>query len=252
MRTHGACSGICTSTQGQYALGVQAHDEANKLESEKKAASPKLASEQPKSIVEQSSQPQITLSVGANVYSVAFSPDGTRIATGSYGATAKVWDAQSGKELLTLKGHSSSVNSVSFSPDGKRIVTGSYDDTAKVWDAQSGKELLTLKGHSQSVNSVALSPDGTRIVTGSCDATAKVWDAQSGKEHAHVRRPSGGILAGRCTQLPFRRMARALLLPALTTQPRYGTRRAEKSCSRSKGIPTVLTQLPFRRMARVL
>src|SRR5260370_17543285 len=86
-------------------------------------------------------------------------------------------------ELLTLKGHSSSVNSVAFSPDGRRIVTGSYDHTAKVWDAQSGKELLTFKGHSDSVNSVAFSPDGTRIA--SCGAggdTAKVGDAHSGKE----------------------------------------------------------------------
>jgi sugar lactone lactonase YvrE len=119
--------------------------------------------------------------VGSNVNSVAFSPDGTRIVTGSSDATAKVWDAQSGTELLTLKGHSSTVNSVAFSPDGTRIVTGSSDYTAKVWDAQSGKELLTLKGHSYNVYSVAFSPDGRRIATCSVDA-AKVWDAQTGKE----------------------------------------------------------------------
>ena len=83
---------------------------------------------------------------------------------------------EGGKELLTLKGHSSAVYSVAFSPHGARIVTGRDDDTAKVWDAQSGKELLTLKGHSSSVNSVAFSPDGKRIVTGSYDGTVKVWD----------------------------------------------------------------------------
>ncbi len=79
---------------------------------------------------------------------MAFSPDGQRIVTGSADQTAKVWDAASGKELLTLKGHGAQVRSVAFSPDGQRIVTGSRDQTAKVWDAASGKELLTLKGHS--------------------------------------------------------------------------------------------------------
>ena len=102
--------------------------------------------------------------------------------TGSTDATAKVWDAKSGQELLTLKGHFYGVNSVAFSPDGTRIVTGGADATAKVWDAKSGKELLTLKGHSDNVNSVAFSSDGRRIVTGSYDHTGKVWDAHNGKE----------------------------------------------------------------------
>ena len=116
------------------------------------------------------------------VLSVAFSPDGQRIVTGSRDNSAKVWDSASGKELLTLKGHGSEVRSVAFSPDGQRIVTGSEDQMAKVWDSASGKELLTLKGHGSGVASVAFSPDGQRIVTGSYDQTAKVWDSASGKE----------------------------------------------------------------------
>src|SRR5205814_250664 len=123
---------------------------------------------QPKSIAEQSSRLQLTLRVGSNVYSVVFSPDGTRIVTGSADATAKLWDAHSGKELLTLKGHSHGnyavAFSVAFSPDDTRIVTGSADGTAKLWDAQSGKELLTLSTGS-SVYSAAFSPDGRRIAT---------------------------------------------------------------------------------------
>ena len=93
-------------------------------------------------------------------------------------STAKVWDAQSGQELLTLSGHSNLVLSVAFSPDGGRIVTGSEDKTAKVWDAQGGKELFTLRVGSP-VNSVVFSPDGTRIVTGSDDGKARVWRADN-------------------------------------------------------------------------
>jgi WD40 repeat protein len=67
------------------------------------------------------------------VNSVAWSPDGKRLATGSSDKTAKVWDAASGQELLTLRGHDGSVTSVAWSPNGKRLATGSYDKTAKVW-----------------------------------------------------------------------------------------------------------------------
>jgi WD40 repeat protein len=67
---------------------------------------------------------------------VAYSPDGKRIVTGSVDDTAKVWDADTGRELGTLTGHTDRVNSVAYSPDGKRIVTGSWDKTAKVWQVE--------------------------------------------------------------------------------------------------------------------
>jgi len=109
------------------------------------------------------------------VKGVAFSPDGQRLATASWDGTAKVWDTESGNELLTLRGHSLAVNGVAFSPDGKRLATASYDQTAKVWDAASGQELLTLKGHDSFVKSVAWSPDGKRLATASDDGTVQVY-----------------------------------------------------------------------------
>ncbi|MDP6451027.1 MAG: hypothetical protein QF773_09430, partial [Lentisphaeria bacterium] len=75
-----------------------------------------------------------------SVNSVAFSPDGRLIASGSWDETIKVWDSASGREVMTLTGHSHWVNSVAFSPDGKRLVSGSYDATVKVWPAHDWQD----------------------------------------------------------------------------------------------------------------
>ena len=72
----------------------------------------------------------------------AFSPDGSRIVSGSYDNTVRVWDAMNGDELKSLSGHTSGVNSVTFSPDGSYIVSGSDDNTVLVWDAMSGEDHL--------------------------------------------------------------------------------------------------------------
>jgi len=128
-----------------------------------------------------------------DVHSVAFSPDGKRIVSGSGDNTLKVWDAESGAELMTLRGHKEYVKSVAFSPDGKRIVSGSWDNMLKVWDANSGAELMTLRGHVSYLESVAFSPDGKRIVSGGWDVTLKVWDADSGDELMTLRGHRGDL-----------------------------------------------------------
>ena len=84
-----------------------------------------------------------------DVTSVAFSPDGARVLTGSIDKTAKLWDAGTGKLLRTFTGHTSGVWSVAFSPDGGRVLTGSGDHTAKLWDAGTGELLTTFKGHTE-------------------------------------------------------------------------------------------------------
>ncbi|KIK36383.1 hypothetical protein CY34DRAFT_811336, partial [Suillus luteus UH-Slu-Lm8-n1] len=113
------------------------------------------------------------------VRSVAFSPDGTRIATGSYDRTVRLWDAATGQPVgEPLLGHTSVVTSVSFSPDGTRIVSGSFDETVRLWDVATRQPIgEPLLGHTESVNSVAFSRSGSRIVTGSRDKTVRLWNA---------------------------------------------------------------------------
>jgi WD40 repeat protein len=130
-----------------------------------------------------------------NVQSVAFSPDGTRIVSGSYDQTAKVWDARTGTPQVELRGHTGNVQSVAFSPDGTRIVTGSWDKTAKVWDARTGTLQLELKEHPGTMQSVAFSPDGTRIVTGGDGRTVKVWDARTGTPQLELKGHKGMVLS---------------------------------------------------------
>ena len=89
------------------------------------------------------------------VCSIAFSPDGKCLASGSLDKTVKLWNTVTGKELLTLKGHSGAVFSVAFSPDSKRLASGDGMMTIKIWETVTGKELLTLIGHSKGVRSVA-------------------------------------------------------------------------------------------------
>ncbi|MBI4568725.1 MAG: hypothetical protein HY719_10045 [Planctomycetes bacterium] len=120
------------------------------------------------------------------ISSLAFSPDGARLASGSWGDTVRLWDVATGQETARLEGHTERVSSVAFSPDGGTVASGSWDQTVRLWDARTGKETARLEGHTGAVNSVAFSPNGARVASGSGDKTVRLWDARTGKETARL------------------------------------------------------------------
>lgn len=114
------------------------------------------------------------------VASVAFSPDGRLVLSGSEDDTMRLWEAVSGKYLRSFIGHSNDVRSVAFSPDGRFALSGSDDTTLKLWDVSTGTELRRFTGHGGRVTSVAFSPDGRLALSGSNDRKVRLWDAATG------------------------------------------------------------------------
>jgi WD40 repeat protein len=115
-----------------------------------------------------------------SVKCVAWSGDGTRLATASLDRTVCVWDARTGRRLF-VQDHAAAVTSVAWSRDSRRLASASRDGTVRVWDVQDQQTLLEFKGHAQSVMSVAWSGDNSRLATGSTDSTVRVWDARDGR-----------------------------------------------------------------------
>ncbi|CCA76476.1 related to WD40-repeat protein (notchless protein) [Serendipita indica DSM 11827] len=112
------------------------------------------------------------------VMAVGFSPDGSRIVSGSWDKTIRLWDADTGQPLgEPLRGHERQITAVAFSPDGSRIVSSSYDETIRLWDADTGQQWgEPLRGNNWGVTAVAFSPDGLRIVSGFTYGEIQLWD----------------------------------------------------------------------------
>ena len=121
-----------------------------------------------------------------SVNAVAVTPDGKQVISGSSDNTVKVWDLNTGAEVLTFTGHSSSVNAVPVTPDGKRVISGASDNTVRVWDLNTGKEILIFNGHSSPVNAVAVTPNGKKVVSASIAKhnSIKVWNLKTGKKES--------------------------------------------------------------------
>ncbi len=115
------------------------------------------------------------------VYGMAWSPDGTRIASVGADKTVQVWDATTGKHLFTYSKHKGTTNGVAWLPrEGTRIASASGDTTVQVWDSITGDHILTYRGHTANVRGLSWSPDDKHIASGGDDNTVQVWDATNG------------------------------------------------------------------------
>ncbi|MBA3017350.1 MAG: caspase family protein [Proteobacteria bacterium] len=136
-------------------------------------------------------KPEIFAQLGHSniILSIAFSPDGKYLLSGSADNTIKLWDVATGREIRTFTGHTAAVESIAFSPDGKHIISaGCYDKSLKLWEVATGKEVRTFLGHQDKVNEAAFSPDGKYIISGggnsfrNKDFALRLWEANTGKE----------------------------------------------------------------------
>lgn len=129
------------------------------------------------------------------VTSIAFSSNGSNMASSSLDGTVILWDVSTGQVNATLKGHSDPVLSVSFSPDGKIVASGSSDGTVILWDTLTGLGKTSLIGHKDKVLSVSFSPDRKTLASGSYDNTVIVWDIATGQPRTILTGHTDSVLS---------------------------------------------------------
>jgi WD40 repeat protein len=148
-------------------------------------------------------------------WTVAFTADGKRAVTGGGntfeggahpGASLRLWDLATGKEIRQFGGHTKDVRHVAISPDDKQLLSASFDGTVRLWDLRTGKEVRRFDGPGNFVESVSFTPDGKRAVCSYGPATAaavfdedprcslRLWDLATGKEVKQFKGHSGPVL----------------------------------------------------------
>jgi WD40 repeat protein len=130
-----------------------------------------------------------------DISGLAFSPDGTRLASSSKDWPILLWDVASQRVSAALNGHTAAVNSVSYSADGKQLISGGEDGTVRVWDAVSGRELATFSGHTAPVLCARLSADGKLAASAGADYSVRLWDVSQKHGLATLAGHRGPILA---------------------------------------------------------
>jgi WD40 repeat protein len=140
------------------------------------------------------------------VKAVAFSPDGSLLASASNDHTVRLWNPSTGQEVQKPVGGTVSVDAVAFSPDGSLLASGSNDKTVRLWNPTTGQEVQKLEGHTDGARAVVFSPDGSLLASGSNDKTIRLWNPTTGQEvqkleghtgpvHAVAFSPDGSLLA---------------------------------------------------------
>ncbi|MBN1148625.1 MAG: protein kinase [Anaerolineales bacterium] len=126
---------------------------------------------------------------------LAFSPDGSLLASGSDEPSVRIWRISDGVLQHRLRGHTGKVLAVAFAPGGRLLASGSADDSVRIWDLTSGELLQTLQGHTQDVFSLAFSPDGQLLASGSGDNTIVLWQVSNGQRLITLEGPASLVLS---------------------------------------------------------
>jgi len=169
--------------RAQMALDGNSLREAHRLIREARWQMPYLPPDMPKNVVRVFGNTRMRQ--GDAVSQVAFSPDGSKLASSSHDGTVKIWDLGNGREIRTYREQKDKIRCVAWSPDGFLIASGGGKDI-HLWDPDNGQRKTILKGHTGMVNSVAFRDDGKALVSGSDDRSIRIWNVEKGVEEQIV------------------------------------------------------------------